>query len=106
MGIGLKLDILIKERNTNVNELAQKIGVAPTTIYSMIKRDSKKADIEVLFKIARELDVDAEYFCDTDNQMEQPEPPYINVEQLIARNSKEFSTEQKMRLIKLLSELK
>ena len=67
MGIGLKLEKLIKERETNVNELAQKIGVPPTTIYSMIKRDSKKADIEVLFKISKELGVDAEYFCDIDD---------------------------------------
>ena len=105
MGIGLKLEKLIKDRNTNVNELAQKVGVAPTTIYSMIRRDSKKADIEVLFKIAKELGVDAEYFCDADTQIDKYEPSYEDVESLIARNGKEFSTEQKMRLIKLLSEI-
>ena len=43
MGIGLKLKQLIDERGTNVNELANKIGIAPTTIYSMINRDSKKS---------------------------------------------------------------
>ena len=32
-------------------------------------------------------------------------PSYEDVEQLIARNGKDFSTEQKMRLIKLLSEI-
>lgn len=52
MGIGTKLSELIEANNTNPNELAKKIGVAPTTIYSIIKRDSKKADIEVLLKIA------------------------------------------------------
>ena len=60
MGIGAKLEKLLKKRNMNANELAQNIGVAPTTIYSMIRRDSKKADIEVLFKLAKELGVDAE----------------------------------------------
>ena len=64
MGIGTKLSELMKEKGTNANELAQKIGVAPTTIYSMIKRDSKKADIDVLLKIARELGVAAEYFSE------------------------------------------
>lgn len=105
MGIGLRLEKLIKERNTNVNELAQKVGVAPTTIYSMIRRDSKKADIEVLFKISKELGVDAEYFCDSENDIDKYEPSYEDVESLIARNGKEFSTEQKMKLIKLLSEI-
>lgn len=105
MGIGSKLDLLMKQRNTNANELANKIGVAPTTIYSMIKRDSKKADIEVLFKIAKELGVDAEYFCD-DTKEPSKEEPYIDVELLIARNGKNFSPEQKMELIRMLSELK
>lgn len=64
MGIGSKMNELMQEKNMNANELANKIGVAPTTIYSMIKRDSKKADIEVLIRIAKELGVSVEYFSD------------------------------------------
>ena len=104
MGIGLKLDQLMKERGTNANELAQKIGVAPTTIYSMIKRDSKKADIEVLIRLSKELGVDAEYFCD--DSLTLREPTYEDTKKLIARNGKALSTEQRMELIKLLSEIR
>lgn len=64
MGIGNKLSKLLELNNMNPNELARKVGVAPTTIYSMIKRDSKKADIEVLLKIADILGVTVEYFVD------------------------------------------
>ena len=64
MGIGSKMNKLMQEKNINANELANKIGIAPTTIYSMIKRDSKKADIEVLIRIAKELGVSVEYFSD------------------------------------------
>ena len=64
MGIGSKINELMQEKKINANELANKIGVAPTTIYSMIKRDSKKADIEVLIRIAKELGVSVEYFSD------------------------------------------
>ena len=67
MGIGSKMNELMQEKNMNANELANKIGVAPTTIYSMIKRDSKKADIEVLIRIAKELGVSVEYFSDEPN---------------------------------------
>ena len=105
MGIGAKLEKLLKKRNKNANELAQNIGVAPTTIYSMIRRDSKKADIEVLFKLAKELGVDAEYFCDTDEDISKHEPSYDDVERLIARNGKQMSKEQKLHLIQLLSEI-
>jgi len=62
MGIGSKLSQLLDANGTNANELANKIGVSPQTIYSMIKRDSKKADIDVLLKIADSFGVNAEYF--------------------------------------------
>lgn len=113
MGIGTRLETLIKERHTNVSELAQKVGVAPTTIYSMIKRDSKKADIDVLLKIAQTLDVDVSYFSDVPAQRASSPAPsdsdilpsYDDMERLIARNGRKMSADQKMRLIKLLSNL-
>ena len=69
MGIGSKLTKLMKEQDTNANELASKAGVPPTTIYSLIRRDSNRVDIDSLIKIARALGVTAEYFC-----IEEPEP--------------------------------
>ena len=69
MGIGSKLTKLMKEQDTNANELASKAGVPPTTIYSLIRRDSNRVDIDSLIKIARALGVTAEYFC-----KEEPEP--------------------------------
>jgi len=104
MGIGLKLDSLMKQKGTNANELAQKIKVSPQTIYSMIKRDSKKADIEVLIRLSRELGVEPEYFCD--DSIPLKEPTYEDTKKLIARNGKTLSTDQRMELIKLLSEIK
>lgn len=62
MGIGNKLNELLKERNMTVTELARKINVAPTTIYSVIQRNNKKIDIDVLLNIADVLGVTAEYF--------------------------------------------
>ncbi|WP_405320113.1 helix-turn-helix domain-containing protein [Frisingicoccus sp.] len=73
MGIGSKLTKLMKERNTNANELSSKAGVPATTIYSLIKRDSNRVDIDSLIKIARALGVTAEYFCNED----QPTPTTI-----------------------------
>ncbi len=67
MGIGSKLSKLMDMNDTNANELARKIDVSPQTIYSIIKRDSKRADIEVLLKLADTLGVTAEYFVDDIN---------------------------------------
>lgn len=66
MGIGHKLSDLLNERNMTVTELSRKIDVAPTTIYSIIQRNNKKVDIDVLLNIADVLGVDAEYFRDTE----------------------------------------
>lgn len=68
MGIGSKLAKLIEANGTNANELAKRVGVSTQTIYSIIKRDSKKADIEVLLKIADILGVTVEYFVDEDSK--------------------------------------
>ena len=68
MGIGNKLDTLLKERGMTVTELARRVGVAPTTIYSIIQRNNKKVDIDVLIKIARILGINTEYFADSNDQ--------------------------------------
>ena len=65
MGIGNKLNELLKKRNMTVTELSRRINVAPTTIYSIIQRNNKKVDIDVLLDIADVLGVTAEYFRDS-----------------------------------------
>lgn len=65
MGIGNKLDTLLTERGMSVTELARRVDIAPTTIYSIIQRNNKKVDIDVLIKIAKTLGVNTEYFADT-----------------------------------------
>lgn len=66
MGIGAKLTKLMKEQNTNANELSSKAGVPAQTIYSLIRRDASKVDINSLIKIARALGVTADYFGNED----------------------------------------
>lgn len=64
MGIGSKLSTLLAERGMTVTELARRVKVAPTTIYSIIQRDNKKVDIDVLIRISKVLGVNAEFFAD------------------------------------------
>lgn len=47
----------MQSRNTNANELAQKIGVRASTIYSLIRRDSNRIDINLIVKIAHALGI-------------------------------------------------
>lgn len=62
MGIGRVLSRLIKERGTNVHELASKAGIKPSTLYSIIQRDSVSANVRDLWRIAHMLDITLDYF--------------------------------------------
>lgn len=72
MGIGARLVELMNKKNINTNELANKIGVAPTTLYSMIKRDSSRVDIDLIIKIAHALNMTADELLSG----EAPEKPH------------------------------
>lgn len=62
MGIGIVLQNLLCETGSNVNEVAQATGISPSTLYSIIRRDSMSANIEDLYKVAHYLGVSLDYF--------------------------------------------
>lgn len=64
VGIGSILAELLKAKNMNVAELANQAKVPPSTLYSIIKRDNLKVDIDVLIKISEILGVNTDYFYD------------------------------------------
>lgn len=64
MGIGDKLQKLISQKNTNVNELSINAKVSPSTLYSIIKRNNTKVDFDVLIRISNILGVPVEFFSD------------------------------------------
>ena len=51
MGIKNRLTSLLKEKGMNINELASKIDVTPSTLYSIVQRDSTRIDIDLILKI-------------------------------------------------------
>ena len=60
--IGKTLQNILDEKGTNANELSRMTGVSCQTIYSIIKRDNMKIDLEVLLKICKALNVSVERF--------------------------------------------
>lgn len=85
-------------------ELAEKSGVPKGTLDKILSGVTKDPKLETLKAIARVLGCTLDDFDDVP-RIKTIAPSYEDVEQLIARNGKDFSTEQKMRLIKLLSEI-
>lgn len=74
MGIGKTLSEILKEKGSNANDLAERVGVSPSTIYSITKRDNMKVDITLLARICKVLNVEMQRFYD-DYFAENPLPP-------------------------------
>ena len=87
-------------------DLAVELKLAKSTI-SMYENGNREPDFKTLELIADYFHVDTDYLLGRSAKTSGSgkEPDYEDVELLIARNGQEFSTEQKMRLIKLLSEI-
>ena len=101
------LEQLIKEQGYNLKSFAAKCGMPYTTLYGIIKNGVGRASVNNVNLICRNLGIEMKDLeaMSKGTPVKEYEPTYEDVEHLIARNGKEFSTEQKMRLIKLLSEI-
>lgn len=101
------LEELIKRQGMNARSFAEKCGIPYTTVYTILKKGAGKANVNNVIAMCKALGITVEQLDEMSKGVLSSicEPSYEDVEQLIARGGKEFSTEQKMRLIKLLSGL-
>lgn len=64
MAVGTKLGQIIKEKGLTQKEVAEKAGITPQTINAIIRRDSARADIQIMLKICKALDINIDIFAD------------------------------------------
>ena len=93
-----------KKLGLTTEELSEKSGVPLGTLNKILSGATKDPKLETLKSIAHVLGLSLDDFDDREKKV-LPEPTYADVERLVARNGKQMSVEQKMRLIKLLSEI-
>lgn len=108
MGIGSKLDNLLKIRNRNVNDLSNSIKVSPHTIYSIIKRDNTKVDLDILQSIADELCVTLDYFSDRNSNsydISNSEKDLLNAFNSLNQSAKEYLITMAKELSKVQTDL-
>lgn len=101
------LERLIKEQGYSLKSFSAKCNIPYTTLYGIMKNGVGKATVDNVMAICHGLGItmdDLEKMA-SDKKVIKPEPTYADVERLVARNGKQMSVEQKMRLIKLLSEI-
>ena len=101
------LERLIKEKGYSVRSFAQKCDIPESTLYTILKKGVGRASVNNVSLLCKNLGItieELEAMADG-SSADASAPSYEDVEELIARNGKEFSIEQKMQLIKLLSEI-
>ena len=91
------------------DSLADTLGLSRSTI-SMYENGNREPDFETLEKIADLFNVDMDFLLGRSRKTtvissEEKSDDFARAEQLIARNGKNMSKEQKLRLIQLLSEI-
>ena len=98
MGVGNTLQQLLEESGSNVNEVAQATGVSPSTLYSIIRRDSMSANIEDLYKVAHYLGVSLDYFY-VKIRYEKEDLPLSTEERELVKKYRQL-TEEEMLFVK------
>lgn len=101
------LERLIKENGYSIRAFAQKCGIPESTLYTILKNGVGRASMDNILTICKCLGIRVEDLEEMAKgiQIEEHEPTYEDLQHLIARNGKNLSTDEKMKLIKMLSEL-
>lgn len=94
MGIKNRLSVLMQERKTNANDLAVKINVSPSTIYSIMQRDSNRIDIDLILKIAHALDVTADELLSDEIKQAEISPSPFELELVAAYRKADPGTQK------------
>ncbi|KLU71565.1 MAG: hypothetical protein RHS_2637 [Robinsoniella sp. RHS] len=100
-----------KQMGITTAELSEKSGVPLGTLNKILSGATKDPKLETLKAVSRVLGLTLDDFDDLeDNENDNTataciEPTYDDMQQLIARNGNKLTTDEKMLLIKLLSEL-
>ena len=82
MGIGSRIEALIRAKGTRPGTLAREAGVSKNTVYSIIKRDNDKVDPDILARLARALQVPLSALYGT----EEPLPAHPDILPIVAHS--------------------
>lgn len=63
MGDGQNLKKILDQKNMSVRTIAKKTGISPTTLYSMIQKDTNLR-FDYALRIANELEIDVNDICE------------------------------------------
>ena len=101
------LERLIKESGYNLKSFASKCGIPYTTLYGIIRNGVGKASVDNIIIICKNIGITIDELENMANGSNTSiGTTYEDVEKIISRNSSSMTSEQRMKLIQLLSDIK
>ncbi len=102
MAVGKKLEEIIKHRGLTQKEVADRAGIKPQTLNNLITRDSARADVQILLKICKALEIDMSVFEeDAIKEFYEDHPRAEKTEMLFASTDNEIRILTLFRLLTL-----
>ncbi len=102
MGYGKNLKDILDDKGMTVKELAKKAGIAPTTLYSIIQRDTA-IRFDTALKISNILDIPINSIC-KDNPYASgetlPKLPADKEKMMISLQKKAYFSDRTLKLVK------
>ncbi len=96
MNIGDKIKKMMELKNINQRQLAKKCKLTESAISKYVNNE-RYPRIDVLLKLAKVFSVGINYFSDNETTK------FGEIKELVARNGKDLTAEEKLELMKLLS---
>ena len=99
MNIGSRLKQILEERNINVSRFAREAEVPAQTLYAMIKRDSNKADMDIMARILEALDMDLLEFLEMEprkraTKKTAPEKTEVIAEEILQEEAEDIKAQE------------
>lgn len=98
---------LIDESGMSIRAFSEQCGLPESTVYTILKKGAGKANVNNVIAMCKTLGITVEELDEMSKGIPAEEcgQSYENVERLIARNGRQMTEAQKLRLIQLLSEV-
>lgn len=80
MNLGERLEQAIIGTGMSINAVAEKAGISAQTLYSIIKRNNKKVDVDILLKLLDITGVSFEYLVEDEILSQNKKSPSVETE--------------------------
>lgn len=97
--LGERIQLLLKQSDYTQKELAQMIGVTESAMSRYIKNE-REPKTEIIANIATALNTTSDYLISGKDKEED----FADIYRLVARSASNMSTEEKFKLMRLLTE--